>query len=815
VRSVPLSEMIRLQTLGSIDLRAADGAQIQSVLRQPKRLAVLIYLAANGPVFHRRDRLLALFWPESDEERARGALAQQTFQLRQALGRDVIVNRGDDEIGLAQGVVWCDANAFCEAIKAGRYSEALELYTGELLPGFLIDDAPDFDRWVEDERDRLRNLAVSACLRLSEEDERTGDLQSALDRARRAVTLQPFSEPGHQRVIQLLDRTGDRAAALRAFEDLRAMLRKELDVEPSAETLELHRTVRERAESRSNGWASVVAGNGEPTIRVGSPHVELKGRRAANRRLIAALAGVVTIAALAWGALTFSKPEPYHPPAHHVAVLYFNDESVDTELGYLADGLTTTLIDELGQVKQLRVISQNGVRPFRGDDVPLDSIARQLDVGTIVGGSVTRSGDRVRVTVELTDGATGILVRSKQLERPVGELFALLDDVSGQVASFLRSALGEEIRLRERQAETESVLAWELYQRADLQRTYADSIQKTGDFVAGQRELARADSLLERAARLDRDWVAPVVLRARVAERRAWMSLVGERPPRHHEWLAKARELTDRAIELDERSSAAYETRAALHFSSWLMGSTNGNRVDSLLRAAERDLSAALALSPDMPRSQSLMSAVLFSEGRYEEARAAARRALDADAYLTDADEIANRLFTSSFEIGDDVEAGHWCDEVRRRQANQWPAAYCDLLLLAWSSTGKPDPRKALLILENASSGDPAPVRESMRPRLTVLAAAVLARAGNADSADAMLQRARSAAPHDVDLLYLEAGVRLLMSDRDRALRLLREYWKVNPSSKARIANSRMFRPLRDDAEFRAAAATVAVKGTR
>jgi DNA-binding SARP family transcriptional activator len=88
--------MIRLRTLGSADLRAPNGTQIQSVLRQPKRLAVLIYLAVNGPVFQRRDRLLALFWPESGEDKARGALSQAVFQLRHALGKDVIVNRGDD-----------------------------------------------------------------------------------------------------------------------------------------------------------------------------------------------------------------------------------------------------------------------------------------------------------------------------------------------------------------------------------------------------------------------------------------------------------------------------------------------------------------------------------------------------------------------------------------------------------------------------------------------------------------------------------------------------------------------------------------------
>lgn len=801
--------MIRLRTLGSIDLRAADGAHIQSVSRQPKRTAVLIYLAANGPVFHRRDRLLALFWPESDEERARGALTQQIFHLRQALGKDVIVNRGDDEVGLAEGAVWCDARAFDEAFKAGHYAEALELYQGELLPGFMIDDAPDFDRWLEEERARYRTQAVSACLSLSQEAERSGDMQAALAHARRAVSLEPYSEPSRQRLIQLLDQSGDRAAALRAFEELRELLRTELDADPSAETLELHRAVRERAESRGGG----AVWTGPATVRVEAPFLEPKRRRDASRRILGMVSGVIVIAALTWGGLAVRREKPYRPAANQVAVLYFSDESPNAGLGYLADGLTTTLIDELGQVKKLRVISQNGVRPFRGNAVALDSVARQLDVGTIVGGSVTQSGDRVRVTVELTDGATGILVRSKQLERPVGELFALLDDVSSEVASFLRSALGEEIRLRERQAETRSIAAWELYQRAEYQRSYADSLERTGEFDAVKRELEQADSMLRQAARLDKDWVAPVVLRARIAERRAWMSFVADRPPQHQEWLASAIDHANDAVRLDDRSSAAFETRANVHFATWILSAATGERSDSLLRRAEDDLHTALKITPDLPRSQSLLSAVLFSEGRYEEARTAAKRALESDAYLTDADEIANRLFTASFEVGDDVEAGHWCDEVRRRQANQWPAAHCDLTLLGWSSTGKPDPRKALLILENSGSEDPAPVRQNMRPHLMILTAAVLARAGSADSANVMLARARASAPHNSDLIYLEAGVRVLMNERERALGLLREYWKINPSSKARIANGRMFRPLRDDAEFRAATSTVALKG--
>ena len=87
--------MIRLQTLGSLDLRAADGRSLHEILRQPKRLALLAYLAIEKPgQFHRRDHLLGLFWPEQDLKGGRAALTQSVHKLRQALGKDVIVNRG-------------------------------------------------------------------------------------------------------------------------------------------------------------------------------------------------------------------------------------------------------------------------------------------------------------------------------------------------------------------------------------------------------------------------------------------------------------------------------------------------------------------------------------------------------------------------------------------------------------------------------------------------------------------------------------------------------------------------------------------------
>ncbi|HEX6913435.1 MAG TPA: hypothetical protein VF142_23725, partial [Longimicrobium sp.] len=154
--------MIRLHLLGTLDLRR-DAVEVRSVLAQPKRLALLAYLASATPRgFHARDTLLALFWPESDQERARNSLRQALHQLRRSLGDDVVVGRGDREVGLDPETFWCDAAAFDEAVREGRHEDALKLYRGDLMPGFFIEDAPEAERWLEEERARRRRAAVDA-----------------------------------------------------------------------------------------------------------------------------------------------------------------------------------------------------------------------------------------------------------------------------------------------------------------------------------------------------------------------------------------------------------------------------------------------------------------------------------------------------------------------------------------------------------------------------------------------------------------------------------------------------------------------------
>src|SRR3982751_2588480 len=102
--------MIELRTLGALELVSADGTPLDAVLLQPKRTALLCYLALKSPHgFCRRDTLLALFWPEQDAEQARHALRQSLYFLRRALGTGAIVARGDDELAISPAHLRRDA----------------------------------------------------------------------------------------------------------------------------------------------------------------------------------------------------------------------------------------------------------------------------------------------------------------------------------------------------------------------------------------------------------------------------------------------------------------------------------------------------------------------------------------------------------------------------------------------------------------------------------------------------------------------------------------------------------------------------------
>lgn len=231
---------IELYLLGGVELRGIEPSAADHLLAQAKLTGLLAFLAlspAQRP--QRRDRIIGLLWPELDQSRARAALRKALHALRAAMGADAIRTRGDEEIGLAMPPVWCDAVELAGAAEAGRMLRAIELYRGELMPGFFLGNCLEFERWLEEERAAARERAAAAAWGLARTLESNDNLTDAGRMARRAARYSWDDERVLRRTITMLARIGDHAGALRLYDEFAERMRRELDANPSPETVAL------------------------------------------------------------------------------------------------------------------------------------------------------------------------------------------------------------------------------------------------------------------------------------------------------------------------------------------------------------------------------------------------------------------------------------------------------------------------------------------------------------------------------------------------------------------------------------------------
>jgi DNA-binding SARP family transcriptional activator len=238
--------VIELRTLGMIELLDETGDRIESVLLRSKRLALLAFLCTSRPVqLWRRDTLVALFWPDLDNAHARGALRFELSRLRRVLGSDALRGAGAEVVGVNPRRIWCDAAAFEAALDDGRLDDALALWRGDFLPGLHV-ACGEFERWLDGMRARLTRRAVDAAEQVRAQAEAQGDVVRAVRWARRGTELVPYDETAWRQLLSSLDRAGDRAGALAAYNILATQLRDELEVEPSPETRALAERIRGR-----------------------------------------------------------------------------------------------------------------------------------------------------------------------------------------------------------------------------------------------------------------------------------------------------------------------------------------------------------------------------------------------------------------------------------------------------------------------------------------------------------------------------------------------------------------------------------------
>lgn len=306
-------DKVKFRTFGSADLRQGDGTAVLSVLAQPKRVALLSYLAVRGlGDFVRRDTLCGTFWPDADQSQARHRLRSALHMIRKAVGHDVVVGRGDEEIGLSEDELWFDVDEFEAAATAGRHEDALDLYRGDFLAGFHVRASNEFEEWLRSTRARLQTTAADCARALTAAALADGAHDDALRWATRAREIAPLDERALRDHMEALDATGSRVGALREYESYRDRLGEELGTEPAPETHDLASRIRERQEphraptdSRAATGPGVQSEGADP----GHPLPAASSGRAAALTAAVALGGAAFFAArVAQGADGAAQP---------------------------------------------------------------------------------------------------------------------------------------------------------------------------------------------------------------------------------------------------------------------------------------------------------------------------------------------------------------------------------------------------------------------------------------------------------------------------------------------------------------------------
>src|SRR5688500_17208172 len=182
--------MVTLRLLGGATLDSEAGPIAARAL-QRRRIALLALLAAaRKPVS--REKVTAFLWPESDSEQARHLLSVAVYELRKAIHEEAIIS-ARDEVALNPAFIHSDVDEFENAVTAGDLARAVELYRGPFLDGFHINDAPEFERWVDGERDRLSRAYARALEELAHQHSAKGDTAAAVAALRKLAAHDPYS----------------------------------------------------------------------------------------------------------------------------------------------------------------------------------------------------------------------------------------------------------------------------------------------------------------------------------------------------------------------------------------------------------------------------------------------------------------------------------------------------------------------------------------------------------------------------------------------------------------------------------------------
>lgn len=324
----------------------------------------------------------------------------------------------------------------------------------------------------------------------------------------------------------------------------------------------------------------------------------------------AATAGLVLVLGLNAGGMRdrlLGKPAPTR--IQSLAVLPLANLSNDPAQEYFADGITDTLITDLSQISALKVISRTSVMRYKNTGEPLPQIARELGADAVVEGTVTRSGDRVRISAQLIEGATDKHLWASSYERNLRDAISLQGEIAQTIAGEIRVKLTPQERVRMASTQPINLRAMEDY----LQGQYHYQKAKEMGLHRGiekqhQTELDQAIQFFQSAVQED-----PRYARAYVAMGEIWgVPATFPHPPLAMQ--QPAREAIGKALAIDPDMAEAYVALAKIDYRAWKW------------TALEQEAKRAIELNPNLAAAHSIYSAYLLAVGRMDEAMEEAER---------------------------------------------------------------------------------------------------------------------------------------------------------------------------------------------
>jgi DNA-binding SARP family transcriptional activator/TolB-like protein len=597
--------MLSLRLFGGLALSGSEGP-ISGRATQRRRLAVLAVLAhARGrPVS--RDKLVALFWPETNSERARHLLADSIYVLRDALGSDLLLTPGDD-VALNLHLVTSDLEAFFRHLEAGEVEAAVAGYAdgGPFLDGVHLSDAPEFERWVEATRSELAQQYRQALEQLARAAVSGGDRESAIRWWRRLAASDPLSSRAALGLMRALAEAGDVAGALDFFRTHERMVRADLEVAPDPSVVAYAEELR-----RGSAEATTQPRNGSPLEEPAGLVTTMSPPTARPRPLLYAVATLAVVLLAGAGFLTW-RVRPGRPPAASSrtdtdpSIIVIPLEPADPGDAALADGLTDELIAVLARAGHLRVISHTSAFAFKGRHMDVRQIADSLRVSHVLEGTLQRVGPRLRVQLQLVDGRDGTTRWSELYNRELKDVFAVQDDIAAAVTHALSVQLGAAPRPNPLRHQTKNIAAYELFLRG------VDPLLSRSD-----SGIHLALDYLGRAVATDAAYAAAY---AGISYRYTVLGFEGTEPRPRRAAYARAEEAARKALALDDSLGEAHLA----------LGFVRMRLLD--FATAEQEFGRAQALDPTDALIRETLIFFYGSTRQYAGALMEARRALEDD----------------------------------------------------------------------------------------------------------------------------------------------------------------------------------------